>query len=139
MEERAKPNKSSKLLTAGRRPQASATESREKDIGKSLSTYELELFNGRVAKGVNISPQERFYEGLTPLDVGKQPVTSRPGCTKDAKKELSSMEKLSHTLSASKTEAAPRGAFSKPTFTLENAPSCRAFRSTGSDNTATPK
>lgn len=142
MKKRTEPNKCSKPSVAGRRPQANATDSREKDTSKRVNTYELELFNRRVAKAVNISPHERFYEGLPPLDVKKQPHSSGPGCAKGAKKELSSKEKLSQTLLASsktEDEPPPRAAFSKPTFTLENAPSCRAFRSTGSDNTATPK
>lgn len=44
----------------------------------------------QVARGVNISPQERFYEGLPSLEVGKQPLSkdtsSGPGCAKGAKK-----------------------------------------------------
>ncbi|XP_077509388.1 uncharacterized protein LOC144120645 [Amblyomma americanum] len=130
------------------RPQPGGAGVRERAVRKNLSAYELALFNQRVAKAVNISPQEKFYEDLTPLHCDEQKISedlrrSGPGIRvriNDTEQELSSIEKLSQTLSQSATEdrELPKAkmAFPKPTFTLENAPSCRTFCSSNRFNTS---
>lgn len=131
-----------KITTATLRPRAQRLQVGgasvcERDVRKNLSAYELALLNQRVAKAVNISPQEKFYEDLTPLHSGEQKISEdfhcngpgKRGRIDDTEHELSSIEKLSRTLSQSADQELQKAktAFPKPTFTPENAPSCRTF------------
>ncbi|KAM7311314.1 uncharacterized protein ISCGN_008221 [Ixodes scapularis] len=105
-----------------------------------------------VAAAVNVPKEHKVYKGLTPLEFDKTELLKeeqkwvgfkRRQLPKNVKKEvkkdkadpdLSSLDKLSLTLSSSRHESttseeclAPKREFPEQTFTLENAPTCRAF------------
>lgn len=128
------------------------TEPSEDDVRSRLGAYELETFRRKVAAAVNVPKKLKVYKGLTPLEFDKTELLKeeqksvgfkRRQLPKNVKKEvkkdkvdpdLSSLDKLSPTLSSSGHEStiseeclAPKREFPEQTFTLENAPTCRAF------------
>ncbi|KAM7311312.1 uncharacterized protein ISCGN_008219 [Ixodes scapularis] len=128
------------------------TEPSEDDVRSRLGAYELETLHRKVAAAVNVPKEHKVYKGLTPLEFDKTELLKeeqkwvgfkRRQLPKNVKKEVkkdkadpdrSSLDKLSLTLSSSGHESttseeclAPKREFPEQTFTLENAPTCRAF------------
>ncbi|CAN7985956.1 unnamed protein product [Ixodes hexagonus] len=118
------------------------TISSEDDIRSRLGAYGLEIFYKKAT--VNVPRKQKVFKGLTPLEFDKSELLkeeqTRIGVKRRQVKnnkldpDHSSLDKLSLTLSAPVQEttvprecSAPKREFPEQTFTLENAPTCRAF------------